>query len=292
MARRDRRSAPDPVAEAASPETGKGKKGGSSEMLRRVLWSIPLIIIAIVVVGAGGLVFVAAMAVLGVLALMEYFKIAERARPFTYAGFAAVIGLVIAAHYGTQFQIVIVLAAAFALVFGFALVREQRDNVSNSMAITMLGILWIGVPLAHAVLLRDLPLHGGALMIDVLLATFLADTCAYVGGRMFGRTPLAPSISPGKTVEGLVAGFIGGTATLWIAGLYQDWLSGVDALILGACVAAVAPLGDLFESMLKRDFSVKDTGRLFGPHGGVLDRVDAALFTVVVGYYVSVALVF
>lgn len=232
------------------------------------------------------------MAALGIVALTELFNMSERARPFTYAGFAAVIALVVAAHYGTQFQIMIVLAGSFALVFGFALARQQRRNVTYSMAVTMLGILWIGIPVAHAVLLRDLPLHGGALLVDVLLATFLADTCAYIGGRMFGRTPLAPTLSPGKTVEGLVAGFVGGTATLWIAGLYQDWLSGIDALILGASVAAAAALGDLFESMIKRDFSVKDTGKVFGPHGGALDRIDAALFTIVVGYYVSVALVF
>jgi phosphatidate cytidylyltransferase len=78
----------------------------------------------------------------------------------------------------------------------------------------------------------------------------------------------------------------------WFAGLYQDWLSGVDALIMGAAVAAVAPIGDLFESMLKRDLDTKDTGRLFGPHGGLLDRLDAVFFTVVVGYYLSVQFVY
>ena len=72
----------------------------------------------------------------------------------------------------------------------------------------------------------------------------------------------------------------------------QDWLSGTDALILGAAVAAIAPVGDLFESMIKRDLDVKDSGSLFGPHGGLLDRLDAVFFTVVVGYYVSIALVY
>jgi phosphatidate cytidylyltransferase len=78
----------------------------------------------------------------------------------------------------------------------------------------------------------------------------------------------------------------------WFAGLYQNWLSGADALIIGAAVAAIAPAGDLFESMLKRDLGKKDTGTIFGPHGGILDRLDAVFFTVVVGYYLAVALVY
>jgi phosphatidate cytidylyltransferase len=109
---------------------------------------------------------------------------------------------------------------------------------------------------------------------------------------MFGSHKIAPSLSPNKTVEGLIGGFLIGTMGFWFAGLYQDWLSGVDALIIGAAVAAIAPVGDLFESMLKRDLGTKDTGTLFGPHGGILDRLDAVLFTIVVGYYLSVALVY
>jgi phosphatidate cytidylyltransferase len=152
----------------------------------------------------------------------------------------------------------------------------------------LLGVFWIGLALAHAVLLRELD-HGGALLANTLIGTFLGDTGAYFGGRLWGTRPLAPRISPSKTVEGLIAGLVVGTFAFWCAGLYQDWLSGADALLIGACVAATAPLGDLFESLVKRDLGVKDTGRLFGEHGGVLDRLDAAFFTVVVAYYASLA---
>ena len=276
------------------PSRGQEAPSGPriSEGLARVLWSVPLIILAVVVVVAGGIVFTLAMIALAVLGLTELFRMAEKARPLVYAGFIGAIALIIAAHFGASFQVLLVLVGSVPLIFAFALARAERPNVTYSMSVTLFGVIWIGVPLAHAVLLRDLPLHGAALMADVLLATFLTDTTAYFGGRLFGRTRLAPSISPGKSVEGLVAGFIGGTATFWIAGLYQDWLTGVDALILGAAVALVAPVGDLFESLVKRDFGVKDTGRVFGPHGGALDRMDAALFTIVIGYYLSVALVF
>jgi hypothetical protein len=120
---------------------------------------------------------------------------------------------------------------------------------------------------------------------------FLGDTGAYLGGRMWGRTKLSPRISPNKTVEGLVAGIAVGTLAFWLAGLYQNWLNGVDALVIGAAVAFAAPIGDLFESLIKRDVGVKDAGSAFGPHGGVLDRLDAAFFTVVAAYYVALAVI-
>jgi phosphatidate cytidylyltransferase len=142
------------------------------------------------------------------------------------------------------------------------------------------------------VLLRDLPSHGAALLVDVLVGTFATDTGAYATGRMFGAHRIAPSLSPNKTLEGLIGGFLIGTMAFWFAGLYQNWLSGADALIIGAAVAAIAPVGDLFASMVKRDLGAKDTGRLFGPHGGLLDRLDAVLFTIVVGYYLAVGLVY
>ncbi len=128
------------------------------------------------------------------------------------------------------------------------------------MAVTLLGIYWIGFALAHAVLLRGLP-HGLGIVIDVLVGTFLGDTGAYLGGRMFGKRPLAPRISPNKTVEGLVIGMVCAVLGVWIAGRYQEWLPGTHALVLGLGVALVAPVGDLFESFVKREADTKDTGR-------------------------------
>jgi phosphatidate cytidylyltransferase len=161
--------------------------------------------------------------------------------------------------------------------------------VTLSIAVTLLGVFWIGMALAHAVLLRGLP-HGDGLIVDVLIATFIGDTGAYFGGRTWGTRALAPQISPGKTVEGLIAGVLAGTTAFVLASLYQDWLSATEALAIGAAVTVAAPLGDLFESMIKRDLDLKDSGRFFGEHGGALDRLDAAFFTVVVGYYVSRAI--
>ncbi len=114
-------------------------------------------------------------------------------------------------------------------------------------------------------LLRDLPDHGAALLIDVLVGTFVADTAAYATGRMFGSPPDRPRPLAQQDDRGAVGGFLIGTMAFWFAGLYQDWLSGVDALIIGAAVAAIGPVGDLFDSMVKRDLGTKDTGTPLRP---------------------------
>jgi phosphatidate cytidylyltransferase len=180
------------------------------------------------------------------------------------------------------------LVLSVPLVFFLGLLRPRRENVSWAMAVTFLGIVWIGLAVAHAVFLREMQ-HGGGLVLDVLIGTFIGDTCAYFGGRAWGHRRLAPRISPNKTLEGLLTGIVGGTVAFWLfAVAYQhEWFKGPDALLIGFCVALAGPVGDLFESLIKRDLEVKDTGRFFGAHGGVLDRLDAVLFTVVAGYYVS-----
>ena len=275
------------------PRPGRRKRRrGGGETAKRILVALPWIVFAIAITVAGGIVFAAAMIAIGVVALREFEAMAERYRPLVLPAYIAVAGLVIAAHFGTAFNVLYVLAASFVLIFAFVARPRHQQGATVSMGVTLLAVLWIGIPLAHAVLLRDLPSHGAALLIDVLVGTFVADTAAYATGRMFGSHKITPNISPNKTVEGLIGGFVIGTMGFWFAGLYQDWLSGVDALLIGAAVAAVAPIGDLFESMLKRDLGTKDSGTIFGPHGGLLDRLDAVFFTVVVGYYLAVALVY
>jgi phosphatidate cytidylyltransferase len=270
----------------------KRRRGVTGETAKRILVALPWIVFAIAITVAGGIVFTLAMVAIGVVALREFAAIAARYRPLLLPAYAAVAALVLAAHFGSAFNVLYVLAASFPLIFAFAARPQHQSGSTVSIGVTLLAVLWIGLPLAHAVFLRDLPDHGAALLIDVLVGTFVADTAAYATGRMFGSHKITPNLSPNKTLEGLIGGFLIGTMGFWFAGLYQDWLSGVDALLIGAAVAAVAPIGDLFESMLKRDLGTKDTGTIFGPHGGLLDRLDAVFFTVVVGYYLAVAVVY
>jgi len=281
-----------PPRQPRPPRKKGGRRRGGGETAKRILVALPWIVFAIAITVAGGIVFMLAMIAIGVVALREFDAIAKRLRPLVIPAYIAVAGLVIAAHFGSAFNILYVLAASFPLIFAFAARPRHQEGATVSIGVTLLGVLWIGIPLAHAVLLRDLPSHGAALLIDVLVGTFVADTAAYATGRMFGSHRITPNISPNKTIEGLIGGFVIGTMGFWFAGLYQDWLSGVDALLIGAAVAAVAPIGDLFESMLKRDLGTKDSGTIFGPHGGLLDRLDAVFFTVVIGYYLAVALVY
>jgi phosphatidate cytidylyltransferase len=264
----------------------------NGETARRILVAIPWIAFAIAIVVLGGIVFAVAMAAIGLLCLREYFVMTAPLRPLEKAAYIAVVAMIAAAYFGTAFNVLLLATASFPLLFFFGAKQRPREGVVAAMGVTVLGAVWIGLPLVHAVLLRDLPDHGAALLIDVLVGTFATDTGAYATGRMFGSHRIAPDLSPNKTIEGLVGGFLIGTMAFWFAGLYQDWLSGVDALIIGAAVAAIGPIGDLFASMVKRDLGKKDTGKLFGPHGGLLDRLDAVFFTIVVGYYLAVQLVY
>jgi phosphatidate cytidylyltransferase len=269
-----------------------------SDLAARILVALILIPIAIVLVWQGGEVFALGLVVLGVIALGELYTLMARVRPPALAGFLTLVALLTAALYGDERNVIMVLVAAFPVTFVLALARPRRANVSWAIAVTLFGVLWIGLPMVHAIWLRDLSIEqdgktvatGMGLLFDVLIATFVGDTFAYFVGRAYGRVPFAPLISPNKTLEGLVGGVFGATLAFWCAGLYQDWLTGWDALLIGFLVAITAPLGDLFESLIKRDLEVKDTGTLFGAHGGVLDRLDAVLFTVVVGYYAAVGL--
>jgi phosphatidate cytidylyltransferase len=269
---------------ATRRERGRGR----SDTGARVLAAVPAIAFALFIVSQGGLVFTIGLIALGVIAMGELFGMMSRVRPAALAGFLAVAGLCLAALYGDQYQVLLVLVASVPVTFLFTLLRPRREHLSWAIAVVVLGVVWIGLPVAHAVLLRELP-HGGGLVLDVLIGTFVNDTCAYFAGRAWGTRPIAPRISPNKTLEGFLGGVVGGTFFFWLFAIaYQhDWFNGPDALLIGFCVALVAPLGDLFESAIKRDLDVKDAGRFFGAHGGVLDRLDGVLFTVVVAYYVS-----
>ncbi len=257
----------------------------------RVAAALPWIVFAVVIVVYGGLVFTLGLIALGIAALHELYTMMGRVRPVIPAGFLVLAAAALAALYGEPQQVVLVLALSLPVTFVLATLRPRREHVSWAIGVTLFGVVWIGLALVHAIWLRELD-HGGALVVATLIGTFIGDTGAYFGGRAWGRRPLAPLISPNKTLEGLLAGIAAGTFAFWLFAFayHHDWFAGTDALIVGACVALAAPLGDLFESLLKRDLEVKDTGRLFGPHGGALDRLDAVFFTAPTAYYVAVAL--
>jgi phosphatidate cytidylyltransferase len=260
-----------------------------SDLRGRVVAAIPAAAFAIFIVVQGGWWFAAGATALGLVCLHELYRMLDQVRPARIAGFLALIGLSVAAMLGDADQVLLVAVCAIPVTFLVTIAGPSFAGGIFGITAVLLGVFWVGLAIAHAIMLRELP-HGGGIVAAVLVGTFASDTGAYFGGRALGRRPLAPRISPGKTVEGLLFGVFCGVLAVWVLNWYQDWIDTGQALILGAAIAVVAPLGDLFESFIKRDVGTKDAGRLFGAHGGALDRLDAVLFTLVVGYYVWRAL--
>jgi phosphatidate cytidylyltransferase len=259
-----------------------------SELLARIVVAVPAAVIAVVFDDIGGVGWMVLMALLALACLNELYAMLPAWRPVSLVGFLVAAGMCVAARYGTLTDVVGAAMAGVPLVFLALLLRGETSGATYSITSTLLGIYWIGFAFAHAVLLRQIP-NGAGLLIDVMVGTFLGDTAAYLGGRLFGRHPLAPTISPNKTVEGLACGVLVSILAVVVAGLYQEsWLPHGTALLLGIAVAVVSPIGDLFESLIKRDAGTKDAGRMFGAHGGALDRLDSVMFTVVVAYYIGI----
>jgi phosphatidate cytidylyltransferase len=256
-----------------------------SDLFARVLVAVPAAVVAIALVDVGGIVWALFMAVVALICLHELYQMLPRWRPVPLVGFVSVAAMVIGARFGSERQVLEIAVATLPVAFLGVLAAGRGGTPTVSVAGTLLGVYWIGFAFAHAVLLRDVQ-HGNGILIDVMVGTFLGDTGAYFGGRLFGRRPLAPEISPKKTVEGLVCGMLVAIVAVFVAGLYQTWMTQGDSLLLGLAIAVLGPVGDLFESLVKRDAGTKDSSTLLGAHGGVLDRFDAVIFTVVAAYYV------
>jgi phosphatidate cytidylyltransferase len=258
-------------------------------LISRVLFAVVLLppVLGLVHLGGWWLALLAVGACS--LALHEVFRLFRSLRPVPLAGFAggtaAIVGALMGGPQWALGGFLLTLPVAFLLKGA----SGTRGSTAVSVASTVLASAWIGLGLAHIVLLRELPEHGELAIFTVLLAVFADDTAAYFAGRLLGRHKLAPAISPGKTWEGFVAGSAAAIFVTWIALYETGFVDGYRSIVLGAVIAVTAPLGDLFESALKRDAEVKDAGRLLGAHGGMLDRLDAHLFAAVAAYYVIAA---
>jgi phosphatidate cytidylyltransferase len=181
--------------------------------------------------------------------------------------------------------------ATFGLAFVLHAVSSTRAPTTAAVGSTTLGSAWIGLGLGFLLLLREMHDHGRLIAFTVVLAAWAAATFAYFGGRWLGRHKLAPRLSPGKSWEGLLVGAAAGIFVAFIA-LYDTrdkYLSVWQAIVLGVVIVLAELVGDLFESALKRDREVKDTGRLLGGHGGMLDRIDGLLFAAPAAYFLVIA---
>lgn len=249
----------------------------------RVLIAIPLLVAAIYAAYVGGWVLAGGGIVVGILALHEFYAMTRQYRPLIPAGFAGLVVAIAAIHLGGVQWAGVAIPGVLLLAFWLSAVSEVRQSATAQLAVTVLGVVWIGYGLGFLVAVRDIPGPddwGRELLLGVLIGAWVSDTAAYLFGRMFGRRRLASQISPNKTVEGLVAGLVFGFAAVFFTVYHEPTavpLAPIHAVELALAVTIAAPLGDLFESYLKRDMGVKDTGTVLGGHGGVLDRIDSLL---------------
>ena len=273
---------------------------------KRVITTLVIIPLPVAAIWFGEPWFTALMAVVAVLGVTEFYRlaVASRASPLVHIGVVLTLLFIIsrnpdllsflAPRFDPGLLIPLLLMLAIALPMLWLLIRPRTGTAFVNWAWTLGGILYVGWLLSHLVSLRGMT-GGMNWVFLVILANAASDTTAFFIGRSFGRHRLAPRISPNKTWEGALAGVAGAmvfsllfTAPRLFAAtnpLYVEGFICWQALSLGLLVSVFGQLGDLAESLLKRHAGVKDSGRLLPGHGGILDRMDSVIFAGIVVYY-------
>jgi phosphatidate cytidylyltransferase len=240
------------------------------------LGSVGALIIAEIVIVAAGAEFLSALQRNGF-------------RPVTLIGLAAIAVFPLATYWKGEaaFPLVLSLTLLFGIIWYLAGLGGRSRPVAN-LGVTFLSVIWIGMFGAFAALIVKVPAEGVSILLLAVVGTVGSDVGAFFIGRAAGRTPLS-ALSPNKTIEGLIGGMVGSIVVVFVLGVVLGVgpFSAGGALLLGFVIAIVAPVGDLAESLFKRDLGIKDMGTLLPQHGGVLDRFDGMLFVLPAAYYVA-----
>ncbi len=254
------------------------------------LIGIPIILGAAI---AGGIWFFILVQIIAVGVLYEFYRLAERkeTHPHYIIGLAGLTGILIFFAYqslsdvfGYEYRIsdeieFIATVGLFFILLSvvYELYRHKGSSFLN-IGTTMFGVSYVGVGLGTFIGLREL-FDSGAIIILILFSIWVCDTAAYLGGKATGKNKLYAAISPNKTVEGALFGLVFAVITSVVCKyLFVDTLALHDAVVIGLIVGIVGQVGDLAESMLKRDAGVKDSSAFFPGHGGFLDRFDSIIF--------------
>ena len=261
------------------------------------LWFVPLLVIVVWFGGEPG--FTALMVIFGILAALEFYRMVamSKAPPLTYFGliWTALFILsrnsellaILEPRFNLSLVTPLLLTSAVVLSLIGLLSRRQKEGAFTSWAWTIAGILYVGWLLSYLVALRGLD-AGRNWVFFALFTTWASDTTAFFIGRKLGRHKLAPNISPGKTWEGATGGILGAiivSILFFTATPFHLPLTYWQAIPLSILVSIFGQVGDLVESLLKRNMGVKDSGKLMPGHGGVLDRMDSIIFASIVVYY-------
>jgi phosphatidate cytidylyltransferase len=290
------------MTEASAPPR---ERRGLSNLAQRILFALGAIPVVLGAVWIGDWALAGILAIASALAAWEFYRIAERlgTRPMAQAGvaLAALVPLAIHARYlglpvdalvSPTVGAVLVVALFTAAIFARGVTGRPLESVS----LTVFGVLYTGALLSFAYALRYHPYAvgrtaGTALLVLALALVWISDTAAYVVGRTMGKRKLIPSVSPGKTVAGAVGALIVSAVASWALVRFvlvpqaQLGLRPVHAILFGITVSTAVQLGDLAESLIKRQAGVKDSSQIIPGHGGVLDRIDGMLFALPVAYW-------
>ena len=266
------------------------------------LWGIPLLT---VIIWFGEPWFTTLVTIWGVLAALEFYKLvtASKVSPLTYFGLIWTILFILSRnsdllsilkpHFDLNLLAPLLLTSAVTLSLIWLLLRPQKEGAFTGWAWTIAGILYVGWLLSYLVALRGLD-AGRNWVFFALFTTFASDTTAFFAGRALGKHHLAPSISPGKTWEGAIAGVFGAIIVSLLFTLRTPLQASFDywwqAILLGLVVSIFGQLGDLVESLFKRNMGVKESGKSIPGHGGFLDRMDSVVFAGIVVYYYVIML--
>ena len=262
-----------------------------SPLLSRVLVAAILLPLVIGLVYLGGWWLFWLALVGGLLALHELYAMTRDLRPLVLGGYLGFALTLLGLQLGGLGWMLGGLLTTFVFAFVLYGLGGVRQSATTSFAVTLLGVAWVGAGIGCLLLIRDIPQFGFWAVMAVLFTVFAADTGAFFVGRTFGRHRMAPVISPAKSWEGFVGGVLAAVGIAFVI-LYRDrdeFLTIPESLVLGLVIALAAVLGDLFESAVKRDLEVKDSGRVLGGHGGVLDRLDSLLWAGPAAYFAILA---
>lgn len=280
------RSRPTPAPE---PEPAR-PAGGGRDIGTAVGVGVALAAVALFLFKSGPAASMLIVTAVITLAAVELYDVVRRAgyRPATLLGLAATVSLVISAYNTGERAIPLVLSIATIFTLLWYLAGATRARPTINVALTMMGFMWTGFLGSFAALMLRLPNREGiALLLGAILATVANDVGALFVGSQMGRRALAPDISPNKSWEGFFGGmFVSVFVCAVVVSQISPWNLN-HAILLGLVVSIVGPLGDLSESMVKRDLGLKDMGSILPGHGGILDRFDALLFVLPAVYYLA-----